>query len=150
MRTVAVLELEQDREPEVSATTERTPTRGEPGAREAESALGHEELLTLARKVRAAAEDGDEPRFQEMTERFQAALEQHLQGETHDLDALPDPERSELAAGQQELREIAAALAGANPAYLGVSRARPALLLVGQLQYQRDRERRALATRPGW
>lgn len=148
MTTVAILEPQPGQGLERPATTERA-HGWEPVAEPSGSALGHEELLTLARKVRAAAEDGDEPRFREASERFHVELERHLHSEYHDLLALPDPERSELVAGQQELREMAEALAGANPACPGVSHAWPARLMVGQLQYQRSQERRALATRFG-
>jgi hypothetical protein len=109
----------------------------------------HEAVVGRAREVRAAADAGDPERFAYQTRRFVVELLAHLQGKGHDLSRLPDGCRQELAQGQHELVEMATALAGADPRCPGVSRSRPARVLVGALQYQRAEEHRALAETAG-
>jgi hypothetical protein len=67
------------------------------------SPLCHEALLTLARKLEAAASDGDRDRVETTARRLLGALIDHIRAEKADLALLdPDQER-ELARGQQRV-----------------------------------------------
>lgn len=105
----------------------------------------HEALLTMARRVRAAAQDRDWERFSAEARRFRAVLEAHIESEAHDLSRLPDPERHRLEVGQDELLGLAAGLVGLPGELPGTSLSVPASRLVASLAYQREQERRALA-----
>ncbi len=105
----------------------------------------HEELLTLARKVQAAAADGDPDRLEAAGLKLYDALVAHIGAEHADLDRLPPPELRELTRGQhQVLDELAALAAGAHTG--GPCRcAELAAELTARLFLQAGDERRALA-----
>jgi hypothetical protein len=105
-----------------------------------EARRSHEVLLTMARKLRAAAQDRDGRRFSRESHRFLDELATHLAGEAHDLSGLPDASRLELAEGQHRLMELAQVLALGDP---DISLDPSAEELLALLQWQRERERRA-------
>lgn len=128
----------------MTATTPLIPRQVDPAHAPGETALDHEALLDLARQVRAAADSHDPEWFGQEAQRFLRELVAHLRSESHNLSQLPDDRRQELARSQQELVEMATALAHADPRCPGVSRARPARVLLGALQSQRSEEHRSL------
>lgn len=71
------------------------------------SHLGHEALLTLARKVHAAAGDGDAVRLKLAARRLLDALGDHLRDESVDLARLVPAEARILARGQTRLLALA-------------------------------------------
>jgi len=71
----------------------------------------HEELLTLARKVQAAARDHDVHRLARARLRLAGALTTHLEGEHETLARVPQPQRDVLARGQQRLMDLLSELA---------------------------------------
>lgn len=71
----------------------------------------HEELLTLARKLRAAAADGDPDRVEAASLKLYDALLAHLGTEQPELRRLPPPELRVLARGQRRLLDELAELA---------------------------------------
>jgi hypothetical protein len=77
------------------------------------SPLGHEELLTLARKVEAAASDGDRGHLDSAAGRFLDALTHHLQAERVDLAELPSEDGTILVRRQQQLLDLAVELTAA-------------------------------------
>ncbi len=105
----------------------------------------HEELLTLARKLRAAAADGDPDRVEAASLKLHDALLAHLGAEQPDLRRLPPPELRVLAGGQRrlldELAELAARAHMSGPCRCA-SRAADVL---ARLSLQATDERLALA-----
>lgn len=71
--------------------------------------LGHEALLTLARKVRAAAADSDPERLP-AARRFSVSLDRHLQAEAGRLNRMVPAEARLLKRGQDRIRALAADL----------------------------------------
>jgi hypothetical protein len=71
----------------------------------------HEELLTLARKVRAAAHDNDSHRLAYARVRLAGALTAHLEAEREALARVPEPRREVLARGQRQLVHLLKELA---------------------------------------
>lgn len=76
--------------------------------------LGHEELLTLSRKVAAAASDGDQSRVAVGARRLADALNEHLDAERHALLTAPVAQRPALRAGQDRLRELLDDIVGSS------------------------------------
>lgn len=72
--------------------------------------LGHEALLTLARKVNAAAADTDPYRLREAARRFTIALDRHLQAEAAPMNRMVPAEARLLRKGQERICDLAAAL----------------------------------------
>lgn len=72
--------------------------------------LGHEALLTLARKVRAAAADTDPERLQRSARRFSFALDRHLRAEAAPLSRAVPAAARRLIEGQERISDLAAAL----------------------------------------
>lgn len=68
-----------------------------------ETVLDHEALLTLARKVSAAASDGDIDHLRSTATDFEKALEKHLQRETATMHCIPPAEERILERGQERL-----------------------------------------------
>ncbi len=104
----------------------------------------HEELLTLARKLRAAAQDGDPDRVENASLKLYDALLAHLSAEQPDLGRLAPPELRVLTRGQQrlldELAEVAARAHMHGPCRCAVR----AEDVVARLFLQAADERRAL------
>ena len=100
----------------------------------------------MARKLHAAVEDRDGLRLQRESRRFLDELAAHLAGEAHDLSSVPEASRSELAEGQHRLIQLAERLASEDPEQASLEG--PAEGLLAMMQWQRDRERRALAVLP--
>ena len=73
--------------------------------------LTHEELLTLARKVQAAAHDNDSQRLASARVRLAGALTTHLEAEQEALARVPVPQRQALARGQDRLLDLLSELA---------------------------------------
>ena len=73
--------------------------------------LTHEELLTLARKVQAAAHDDDSHRLTYARVRLAGALTAHLEAEHEALARVPEPQREVLARGRQRLVHLLTELA---------------------------------------
>jgi hypothetical protein len=67
------------------------------------SPLGHEALLTLARKLEGAASDGDRDRAEAEARRLSAALRDHLRAEQPSMTRLPPETAHRLAEGQRRL-----------------------------------------------
>jgi hypothetical protein len=105
----------------------------------------HEELLTLARKVQAAASDGDSDRLERASLKLYDALLAHVGAERPDLVRLPPPELRVLTCGQRrvldELAELAARAHMSGPCHCATRAAD----LVARLSLQATAERRALA-----
>lgn len=72
--------------------------------------LGHEELLTLARKVRAAADDSDPERLTQAARRFSTALDRHLRDEALPLSRMLPADARLLKKGQGRICALAASL----------------------------------------
>lgn len=72
--------------------------------------LQHEALLTLARKVQAAADDGDVQRLQQVTAFFLEALTTHLRDEASSVSRLLPAEARILLRGQARLLTLATEL----------------------------------------
>jgi hypothetical protein len=68
------------------------------------AALKHAELLTLARKVHAAALDRDPRRLERAARRFAAALAEHLQEEAVSLNHLSPPQARMVDRGQKRIQ----------------------------------------------
>ena len=109
------------------------------------TARSHEELLTLARKLRAAAADGDPDRVEAASLKLYDALLAHLDAEQPELRRLPPPELRVLARGQRrlldELAELAARAHMTGPCHC----ASRAAGLNARLSLQATDERLALA-----
>jgi hypothetical protein len=73
--------------------------------------LGHQELLTLARKTVAAAQDGDRDRLEAAALHLLDALLDHVDAERLELVRLPPAESRLLARGQDRLVGLLADLA---------------------------------------
>jgi hypothetical protein len=73
--------------------------------------LTHEQLLTLARKVQAAAHDADPERLEFSRLHLVEALTAHLDAEHEALSRLPEPQREVLARGQRGLVDLLGRLA---------------------------------------
>jgi hypothetical protein len=73
--------------------------------------LTHEQLLTLARKVQAAAHDNDPERLESSRLRLFEALTAHLDAEHDALSRLPEPQRDVVARGQRRLVDLLGTLA---------------------------------------
>ena len=105
----------------------------------------HEELLTLARKLRAAAADGDPDRVEAASLKLYDALLEHLGAEQPELRRLPPPELRVLTRGQRrllvELAELAARAHMSGPC----SCASHAADVLARLSLQATDERLALA-----
>lgn len=72
--------------------------------------LDHEALLTLARKVRAAAADTDPERLSQAARRFSIALDRHLQAEAAPLSRMAPAEAHLLRKGQERICKLTTAL----------------------------------------
>ncbi|MGH9066110.1 MAG: hemerythrin domain-containing protein [Acidimicrobiales bacterium] len=72
--------------------------------------LDHEALLTLARKVRAAASDADPSRMEQAAKHFTDALDRHLRAETSSLDRIAPAEARILKKGQDRICALASGL----------------------------------------
>lgn len=105
----------------------------------------HEELLTLARKLHAAATDRDPDRVEAASLELYDALVAHLGAEQADLHRLPPPELRLLARGQHrlldELAELAARAHMGAPCRCATGTAD----VVARLSLQATDERLALA-----
>jgi hypothetical protein len=73
--------------------------------------LTHDELLTLARKVQAAAHDNDAHRLAYARVRLAGALTTHLEAEHEALERVPEPQRELLARGRHRLVHLLSELA---------------------------------------
>jgi hypothetical protein len=104
----------------------------------------HEELLTLARKVQAAAEDGDRDRLEGASLKLYDALLAHVGAERPDLRRLPPPELRVLARGQRRVLDELAELASRAHMIGACHCATRAADLVARLFLQAADERRAL------
>ena len=67
--------------------------------------------MTLARKVQAAAHDGDPVRLEFSRLRLVEELKAHLATEHELLSRLPEPQRAVLAQGQRRLMDLLGGLA---------------------------------------
>ncbi|MGH9057381.1 MAG: hypothetical protein ACRDYY_16215 [Acidimicrobiales bacterium] len=72
--------------------------------------LDHEALLTLARKVRAAASDADPYRMEQAAKHFTDALDRHLRAETPALGRATPAEARTLKKGQDRIYALASEL----------------------------------------
>ncbi len=110
--------------------------------------LDHEELLTLARKVAAAAEDGEGRRAEAAARRLLVALRDHVAAERVDLARLSPHDHRRLVRGQHQVLELLDDLARAasRPARRGARPAHLARQLVARLSLQAEDERISLAT----
>lgn len=70
----------------------------------------HESLLTLARKVHAAADDGDRDHLEKAARQFVEALASHLDEERMDLQRLSPPDDRILRRGQARVVTAASSL----------------------------------------
>lgn len=75
-----------------------------------ECTLGHEGVLTLARKVQAAAQDADADRLADATGRFAEGLACHVLAETPAFVALAPPEARIIEPGSARLVALTEAL----------------------------------------
>ena len=73
--------------------------------------LTHEQLLTLARKVQAAAHDGELVRLEFSRLRLVEELAAHFEAEHEALSRLPEPQGAVLAQGQRRLVDLLGRLA---------------------------------------
>jgi hypothetical protein len=73
----------------------------------------HGALLTRARKTRAAASDGDRPRFEREAVNLLAAFRAHMAEETELIARLAGPVGDAVQRGQQELHDVISTLAAA-------------------------------------
>jgi len=73
--------------------------------------LGHDALLTLARKTQAAAEDGDRDRLEEAARHLLEAVADHVGGERVALGRLAPDERRRLLEGQKRVIDLLVELA---------------------------------------
>jgi hypothetical protein len=107
------------------------------------SPLCHEALLTLARKLEAAAADGDRDRVEAAARRLLGALIDHIRAERAGMGVL-DPDRArELERGQQQIVDHLVPLAvDAGNADLSRSDGL-AQRLIAELSLQADDERRS-------
>jgi hypothetical protein len=115
--------------------------------------LNHEELLTLARKVQAAAHDNDSRRLAYAHVRLARALTTHLEAEHAALARVPEPQREALARGQHRLVHLLSELAKPIRAEPRRNRSHIADDLLHALGLQAADERRymrtAVATKTG-
>lgn len=74
------------------------------------AALNHAELLTLVRKVHAAAVDRDPRRLEQAARRFAAALAEHLEEEAASLHYLSPPQARIVNRGQRRIETKVQAL----------------------------------------
>jgi len=70
----------------------------------------HETLLTLARKVRAAAADEDPSRMERAAIRFNDELDRHLRAEALAMGQIAPPEARILKQGQDRIHKLASGL----------------------------------------
>ena len=112
------------------------------------SPLGHEELLTLARKVEAAARDGDRSHLETAAGRFLDALMDHVQVERLALAKLPSEDGYLLVQRQQQLVDLAVELTTAVQAPEPCRCESLAPRLVAMLSAQANDERRSLGRLP--
>lgn len=107
-----------------------------------EASLNHEQLLTLARKVQAAARDRDTDRLSRANFRLFAALVDHLGGEAAALVHLPPGEARLLRRGQERVVDAVVDVALSSQTSGRSCRcAELADALVAQLSLQTDDER---------
>lgn len=105
--------------------------------------LGHDELLTLANKTRAAALDADADRLEAAVLRLSEALAQHFCAEHMSLLQVPPGEARALERGQQRLLTDLAELATTAALHPGsCDCARLAGNVLAELTLQADVERR--------
>jgi phosphopantothenate synthetase len=109
------------------------------------SPLCHEALLTLARKLEAAAADDDRDRVEHAASRLLGALVDHIRAEKAEIAEMGelDPDRArDLVRGQERIVDHLVPLAaGARDADLSVVDGL-ALRLIAELSLQADDERR--------
>jgi hypothetical protein len=108
--------------------------------------LGHEELLTLARKAEAAARDGDRERLEVCALRLSQALADHVDAERPALRNLPPEETRPLLLGQEYITRLIADLAVAARTGGLCRRDDIAQRLLAQLTVQAEDERHRLAS----
>lgn len=107
------------------------------------SPLAHEALLTLARKLEAAAADGERDRVETAARRLLDALIEHLGAEQAGMVRLPPDRGYVLARGQERLVDLLVELAaGAHTQDLSRCDGL-AQQLIAQLSLQADDERRS-------
>ncbi len=106
----------------------------------------HDELLTLARKVQAAAADRDADRLEAASLKLYDALLAHLGAERPDLLRLPPPEIRMLSRGQRRVLDELAELAARSHMPGPCQCATRAADVLARLSLQASDERRALAT----
>jgi hypothetical protein len=110
------------------------------------SPLCHEALMTLARKLEAAASDNDRDRVEYAASRLLGALVDHIRAEKAEIAEMGelDPERArELARGQERIiDELVPLAAGVRDADLSLADGL-AMKLVSELSLQADDERRS-------
>lgn len=107
------------------------------------SPLGHEALLTLARKLEGAASDGDRDRVEAAARRLLGALIDHIRAEKTEM-AVLDPDRArELVRGQQRIVDhlVPLAVDAQNADLSGCDGI--AQRLIAELSVQADDERRS-------
>ena len=105
----------------------------------------HDELLTLARKVEAAAADADRDRLEAASLRLYGALLDHVDNERPDLQRLPPTETRLLTRGQQRVLDEIAELAARSHTPGPCQCAARAADVLARLYLQAADERLALA-----
>ncbi len=108
-----------------------------------EPTLGHEALLTLARKTEAAALDGDRARLEAAAAHLLRALDAHVGAERADVGEQTGPDRRVLALGQQHLGALIEELEAAVSAGGECRCVALAQRLSAELRVQADGERLA-------
>lgn len=103
------------------------------------TAPDHEALLTLARKVQAAATDADPDRMERATHDFTAALDRHLRSEIPRLGRMVAADARILERGQHRIHRLAGLLDGASGRHC---RDRDARMLAGELVARLDLQSR--------
>jgi hypothetical protein len=111
--------------------------------------LGHEELLTLARKTVAAAHDGDRERLESAALRLFDALMDHVDAERVELLRLPPGDGRLIARGQERVVNLLADLAFSVTAGGACQCEALAEQLLAHLALQADDERVELDTSRG-
>ncbi|HZJ26278.1 MAG TPA: hypothetical protein VFF40_04575 [Acidimicrobiia bacterium] len=109
------------------------------------SPLAHEALLTLARKLEAAAADEEPERVETAARRLLEDLIDHLRAEQPGLARLPPEEGAVLARGQQRLVNLTVEVADGAHARGQCRCDGLAQQLIAELGLQAEAERRGLA-----
>lgn len=110
--------------------------------------LGHEPLLTLARKLQAAVTDRDPTRLEEAARRFSIALDHHLRAEARQLNRMVPAQARILKRGQDRISALALSLVDearrGSPALSGDGRARAGELVALLSVQARDEHHHAI------